>query len=534
MRGFSRLTLALPAAAALGGCVLTEAPRQIAADQATAQALANDMVYSAGSRAVTVHERPKIAGDKVALRSQDELPALFQTPVVLAASGQTLDSILGALSETSGMPMRITEFASDGGGSAAASTGTSAQLAARLNKPLSVNWEGPLRGILDQLARDSGLYWRYDPGLRRVEFYLYETRHFAVSLPMGTRTVTGSISGAALTPCVVHICRTGVASTRAVSLRFRSARRCGGRRRKDAVRRGRGVGPRSLPPPVCGSGGNASRGQVGLAVSVLRIVRPGADVAGRPIAAAPVAVRMRTARLPAVPGTPIGAPLEHAHQPIGGPQELFRRDLAVAVRIEELEGSDHDRPGDVPEQSVILLERQAPVAVAIMSGEDVGAEGLDLLGRQAPVAILVGKLDDALHHHEAHHAAHRPAHLPGRHGAPMMAIAGQPDRSGCHHAGLRRAVGPADPMTAGHRRRGEADRDGDGCRSDRQGRRRLHLKTPDVSCVRLDGHLTGDRSQEFVSERPICIGLCRIARRAVSAPARPPGWIPIAVKSTVG
>ncbi|TCT10732.1 type IVB pilus formation R64 PilN family outer membrane protein [Tepidamorphus gemmatus] len=197
MRGFSRLTLALPAAAALGGCVLTEAPRQIAADQATAQALSNDMVYSAGSRAVTVHERPKIAGDKVALRSQDELPALFQTPVVLAASGQTLDSILGTLSETSGMPMRITEFASDGGGSATASTGTSAQMAARLNKPLSVNWEGPLRGILDQLARDSGLYWRYDPGRRRVEFYLYETRHFAVSLPMGTRTVTGSISGAA-------------------------------------------------------------------------------------------------------------------------------------------------------------------------------------------------------------------------------------------------------------------------------------------------------------------------------------------------
>lgn len=174
----------------LTGCdVYNRMVERIDSDRETVEELQTAMVRDATSRAVTVNSGPKFIGERYQWRTEQPLPPLFESRMALSTTGRTLDAILGTVSETTGIPMQITEFAN--------ATGSSGDTTSAEGHLLSVNWDGSLRGLLDQLARDSGLYWRYDRERRRVEFFLYETRHFPVTLPMGTRTLSGSISGAA-------------------------------------------------------------------------------------------------------------------------------------------------------------------------------------------------------------------------------------------------------------------------------------------------------------------------------------------------
>jgi len=142
--------------------------------------------------AVLKHGRAKIAGEEIRLKEEkEELPPLFAEQVSYITSGQTLEETLEALSRQMGIPIWLTEFASEG---AARKSDSSDDDDNPGRIPIHIQYEGSLQGLLDQLAQSGRLHWRYREG--RVEFFLYETRHFYVNLPMGLHSVESSISSA--------------------------------------------------------------------------------------------------------------------------------------------------------------------------------------------------------------------------------------------------------------------------------------------------------------------------------------------------
>jgi len=183
------------AALALGlpGCSTSQ---RVASDLRTQQAEAlqqRDRARSdAASSAVVRTPLPRLSGDQLPLPGMVKDSVRLDESIGYTTGGQTLEDALSFLSRRTGIPMRVVESVNAGSASSV-SSGGSASSVSQGQTSVQVKWQGPLRGLLDQLAQASGLYWRYQAG--RVEFFLYETRHFQVHLPMGSRSVSASISG---------------------------------------------------------------------------------------------------------------------------------------------------------------------------------------------------------------------------------------------------------------------------------------------------------------------------------------------------
>jgi len=180
----------------LSGCSLLRETREVVEqDIDTTNAMRTDMRERSEPFAVLSHDRARIAGEEIALKQEREiLPPLFNERVSYVTSGQTLEETLETVSRQMGMPIWLTEFASEGE-SVSRNTSTSSSDDDRRRVTIQIHYDGPLRGLLDQLAQSARLHWRYHEG--RVEFFLYETRHFYVNMPMGLRKVASSISSSA-------------------------------------------------------------------------------------------------------------------------------------------------------------------------------------------------------------------------------------------------------------------------------------------------------------------------------------------------
>lgn len=176
--------------ALLSGCAMVKkTEKEVDDDHLNVEQLKQRMSDGAASSAVLTIPRSKLAGEEIVLKEESSLPPLFSRSVMYSTSGQRLDEVLASLSRQIGMPVWLTEFAAVGGASSYA-TADDGGLGAT---EIQLQWSGSLSGLLDQLAQASHLHWRFNEG--RVEFFLYETRHFYVSLPMGARTISANISG---------------------------------------------------------------------------------------------------------------------------------------------------------------------------------------------------------------------------------------------------------------------------------------------------------------------------------------------------
>ncbi|WP_204376560.1 type II secretion system protein GspD, partial [Ventosimonas gracilis] len=177
----------------LAGCnTFKQTGDDIGQDKQQTDQLREQMGERSQPFAVLKHGRAKIAGEEIRLKEEkEELPELFTEQISYITSGQTLEETLEALSRQMGLPIWLTEFASEG---AARKSGSSDDDDNPGRIPIHIQYEGSLQGLLDQLAQSGRLYWRYHEG--RVEFFLYETRHFYVNLPMGLHSVESSISSA--------------------------------------------------------------------------------------------------------------------------------------------------------------------------------------------------------------------------------------------------------------------------------------------------------------------------------------------------
>ena len=185
-----RLLPALLCAAGLAGCgTIDKVERIVKEDSDKVEELRRQQGEGAASTAVLVRPNAKLAGEEIALKPQENLPAIFQRQTTYTTAGQQLDEVLEVVSRQIGVPIWVTEFASDTGSSAYNSRSDQGHGRAKVQ----LQWNGTVRGLLDHLAQTAKLHWRFNEG--RVEFYLYETRHFYVNLPMGSRTMTSRISG---------------------------------------------------------------------------------------------------------------------------------------------------------------------------------------------------------------------------------------------------------------------------------------------------------------------------------------------------
>jgi hypothetical protein len=173
----------------LTSCATSErVSKSLTADREEALTYRQQAKDNAASAAVTRTSRAKLSGQQLSLQDMQQLPAIFSQPVSYSTAGQTLEEALAVLSRQLRIPIRIAESVSDSG-----TLDSSQSHLPQAQTWLQVQWQGNLRGLLDQLAQASRLYWRYHEG--RVEFFLYETRHFQVHLPIGNRSVSASISG---------------------------------------------------------------------------------------------------------------------------------------------------------------------------------------------------------------------------------------------------------------------------------------------------------------------------------------------------
>jgi len=180
----------------LSGCSLFKETREsVEQDVEATNALRDQMRERSEPFAVLSHARARIAGEEIRLKEEKEiLPPLFDERITYVTSGQTLQETLETVSRQVELPIWLTEFASDR--ESVSRNGTSNNDDDDRNKvTIQIHYDGPLRGLLDQLAQSARLHWRYYEG--RVEFFLYETRHFHVNLPMGKRVIASSISSSA-------------------------------------------------------------------------------------------------------------------------------------------------------------------------------------------------------------------------------------------------------------------------------------------------------------------------------------------------
>jgi len=172
----------------LAGC--NTAPKEVKQDRVATDNLREQMHGRSAPFAVLQHGRAKIAGEEIYLKEEKEqLPPLFNETVAYATSGQMLKEALESISRQIGVPVWLTEFANEQPISATSTSSDDEDNPRRTQ--IQLQYEGSLQGLFDQLAQSARLNWRYRDG--RVEFFLYETRHFYVNLPLGKRTILSEI-----------------------------------------------------------------------------------------------------------------------------------------------------------------------------------------------------------------------------------------------------------------------------------------------------------------------------------------------------
>ncbi len=136
----------------------------------------------------------------VRTRRGQALPERFETTnafVLSSAKPLTLREIADEIAQQSRIPVRL----ADGADTAAAAPragavgGASrpAAGAANNNDAMPIQWQGPLSGLLERVAGNFGLSWRYDGAA--IVFSRFETRIFTIYSMPGTVEITDGLTG---------------------------------------------------------------------------------------------------------------------------------------------------------------------------------------------------------------------------------------------------------------------------------------------------------------------------------------------------
>jgi type IVB pilus formation R64 PilN family outer membrane protein len=135
-----------------------------------------------GTGAVVRVPGAKLAGEEVRLDERFALPDWFLEPFDYITAGQTLQEVVLNLNRRLDVPVVVDLVLGE----------TSSEFPVLSDRVVSVDWKGDLKGFLDYLTAQLGIYWRYMGGAIRL--FAMETRSFMVNLPIGSRSVNASIT----------------------------------------------------------------------------------------------------------------------------------------------------------------------------------------------------------------------------------------------------------------------------------------------------------------------------------------------------
>lgn len=197
---FAETALVASIAILLQGCAMVESQKNVDRVEKTAVELRDLNLAQATTAAVSRTTKPRLSGEEIVLRSQSMLPERFNQRVTYATHGaQSLSEVFDAISTMSGMPIRSSEIVTatqspGAGASLALPQGNAQSSSGTLTGKVALEFQGTLRGLLDELAGRNEASWRYSSATNSVEFFRFETRTLSVYLPPGTKTVDATIS----------------------------------------------------------------------------------------------------------------------------------------------------------------------------------------------------------------------------------------------------------------------------------------------------------------------------------------------------
>lgn len=141
-------------------------------------------------------KRPRLSGDEIVLRSRDALPPLFSKRVVYSTQGvQSLAEVLDGVASMAGIAIAASEISQSGSRETNRQpTGSATSTGGGMSGNVSLEFNGTLKALLDELAMKNEASWRFNKSTNSVEFFRFETRTLSVFLPPGSKTVAASIS----------------------------------------------------------------------------------------------------------------------------------------------------------------------------------------------------------------------------------------------------------------------------------------------------------------------------------------------------
>jgi len=167
-----------------------------------------------GTSVDTVHDTPFLAGTEIsAAQTQDGAgdPLFSKTAILDTSKPLTLDQVASLITQQTGVPVNIssqvegllssssqnhqqtTLLPSLPGQTGVVSAPQIAGQSPSQNQ-LNIDYDGPLRGLLNLVASRSGTFWKFADG--NIEFYLTDTKVYQINALPGVATMSASISNA--------------------------------------------------------------------------------------------------------------------------------------------------------------------------------------------------------------------------------------------------------------------------------------------------------------------------------------------------
>ncbi len=150
---------------------------------------------------VTVTNTPFLLGTVVDVRHA--MPAVLRQPVTLVTSSPlSLSEIAAKISSMTGIPVSTDDVAQNSGaerslpplpgsGTTTGSLPSNAFLGSSVRHAITLNYYGPLAGLLDSVAAKNGVWWHFRNG--RIVFFRTETKTFSIPALAWSTKATGSI-----------------------------------------------------------------------------------------------------------------------------------------------------------------------------------------------------------------------------------------------------------------------------------------------------------------------------------------------------
>lgn len=171
----------------LTGCMMKQHEQAVTKTITKVEKIYTQRVPPRPVSTVNTSNRVVLADKAFVITPKQRLPAVFnQKTFYMANAGEDLESVLEGLSETTKMPIKLTQDAKAKLAKAkAATTRTSS----------AISYKGTFSEVLNAVANNYGLQWKYADNL--VQFYNLETVVYALDAPVGNFTFKNSISSAA-------------------------------------------------------------------------------------------------------------------------------------------------------------------------------------------------------------------------------------------------------------------------------------------------------------------------------------------------